>query len=245
LFVLIKIIKTGWWLARINGKEGWVPSNYLEEYIEEKPAPPPPARNKRLPPAIPSEKTQQQQLPQQQPTNNDNAILNRMSQHSDAVPVMMPGIGGTADTSGGGVPAWRVALEARKAANAAAAATQKAAPPIPSKPSVSAVRNNNAGAPPVLPTRPLDSADTGGESSSSLQAPPPVISTRLSGATSPHAPPRNGNPAALSLADAVSKVHMSSMTKCLMIKYYFILIDRLNLEDKLQSRMTMMTRIGR
>ncbi|KAI8069511.1 P-loop containing nucleoside triphosphate hydrolase protein [Gongronella butleri] len=46
----------GWWLAKMNGREGWVPSNYLEEYVEEKPTPPPPAppaRTRRAPPSIP------------------------------------------------------------------------------------------------------------------------------------------------------------------------------------------------
>ncbi|OAD08469.1 hypothetical protein MUCCIDRAFT_116620, partial [Mucor lusitanicus CBS 277.49] len=38
--------ENGWWLARINGKDGWVPSNYLEECAAPAPAPPPPARRR-------------------------------------------------------------------------------------------------------------------------------------------------------------------------------------------------------
>ncbi|ORX53664.1 hypothetical protein DM01DRAFT_1336195 [Hesseltinella vesiculosa] len=66
---LIEVIEqddNGWWLAKKNGKEGWVPSNYLEEVVEEKPTPPPPAppaRTRRPPPAIPPAETVEQHSP--------------------------------------------------------------------------------------------------------------------------------------------------------------------------------------
>lgn len=50
--------ENGWWLARKDGIEGWVPSNYLEEYVppvvvSTPPPPPPPAR--RPAPSIPAQ----------------------------------------------------------------------------------------------------------------------------------------------------------------------------------------------
>ncbi|CAG8569898.1 1649_t:CDS:10, partial [Racocetra fulgida] len=44
----------GWWLAKMNDDQGWVPSNYLEEI---KVAPVPTRRNKPPPPAIPTKAT--------------------------------------------------------------------------------------------------------------------------------------------------------------------------------------------
>ncbi|CAG8658065.1 4828_t:CDS:10, partial [Gigaspora rosea] len=44
----------GWWLAKMNDDQGWVPSNYLEEI---KTAPVPTRRNKPPPPAIPTKTT--------------------------------------------------------------------------------------------------------------------------------------------------------------------------------------------
>ena len=37
---------SGWWLARRNGVDGWVPENYIKEetvQIKKKPPPPPPS----------------------------------------------------------------------------------------------------------------------------------------------------------------------------------------------------------
>ncbi|RUP48706.1 P-loop containing nucleoside triphosphate hydrolase protein [Jimgerdemannia flammicorona] len=54
---IIEIIEkdeNGWWLARKDGKEGWVPSNYLEEVKTAPPPPAPPAPPaRRAPPAAP------------------------------------------------------------------------------------------------------------------------------------------------------------------------------------------------
>ncbi|KAI8075059.1 P-loop containing nucleoside triphosphate hydrolase protein [Gongronella butleri] len=51
--------ENGWWLAKYQGKEGWVPSNYLKEYTAPRPsAPPPPARRpmsmQQRPPVAPT-----------------------------------------------------------------------------------------------------------------------------------------------------------------------------------------------
>jgi myosin-1 len=57
LLEIIEKDENGWWLARKDGIEGWVPSNYLEEYVppvvrSTPPPPPPPAR--RAPPSVPT-----------------------------------------------------------------------------------------------------------------------------------------------------------------------------------------------
>ncbi|CAO3623672.1 unnamed protein product [Cunninghamella echinulata] len=43
----------GWWLAKKDGLEGWVPNNYLEEYVAPVVVPPPRPAARRPPPAIP------------------------------------------------------------------------------------------------------------------------------------------------------------------------------------------------
>lgn len=174
--------ENGWWLARINGKDGWVPSNYLEECVAPKPPPLPPAppARRRVPPPVP-----QQQQSIQQPTSQhqpEPVAVNRMSQYGDAVSVM-PGVGGPTTN---GVPAWRAALNAKNAAannttNDTTPTTANRGPPVPAKPSISTSR----------PT-PDNSRPT------------PSIPRRPQAAPSPQAPPRNSSPAALSLADAVS-----------------------------------------
>lgn len=182
--------ENGWWLARINGNEGWVPSNYLEECVAPKLPPAPPARRRAQPP-IPQQQQQQQNtqqpMPQRQP--EPTTSVNRTSQYGDAVSVM-PGVG--APTTNG-IPAWRAALNAKnasahKAANDTTAAPTPASrgPPVPAKPFVPGSRPapsipSSAGKPmPNIPARPQQAA------------------------SSPQAPPRNSSPAALSLADAVS-----------------------------------------
>lgn len=145
---IIEKDENGWWLARSGGKEGWVPSNYLEEYVAPKPSPPPPAppaRKRAPPPPVPQQQQQQQQ--QSAATNFNNNAANRISQQ----------FGGPAPTNNG-VPAWRAALDAknRSAAdnnNAPASIANKRAPPVipSSKPVIPA--RNNVSAPPI-PSRP-------------------------------------------------------------------------------------------
>ncbi|CEP08007.1 hypothetical protein [Parasitella parasitica] len=183
--------ENGWWLARIDGKDGWVPSNYLEEYDAPEPSPPPPAppARRRAPPPVPQPQQQQQQ--QQQP--NPEPAMNRMSQYSDAVPVI-PGLG---NTTVNGIPAWRAALNAKNASvhnnanNIAPIATR--APPIPAKPAVPGSKPDvNNGRLPAL-----------GIPSVAGNKPSPNIPERPQATVSPQAPPRNSSPAALSLADAI------------------------------------------
>lgn len=174
--------ENGWWLARINGKDGWVPSNYLEECAAPAPAPPPPAR-RRAPPPTPQ---QQQSSPQRQPESTTTPE-NRTSQYGNAVSVM-PGVGGPTTN---GIPAWRAALNAKNASalnNTSTTASTPASrgPPVPAKPSVPGSR----------PAPSIPSASAG--------KPVPSIPGRPQAAPSPQAPPRNTSPAALSLADAVS-----------------------------------------
>ncbi|KAL9543808.1 hypothetical protein MBANPS3_007936 [Mucor bainieri] len=168
--------ENGWWLARIHGKDGWVPSNYLEECVVPEPSPappppPPPARRRAPPPTPQQHSTQQPTVPQRQ--SESAAPVNRTSPYGDAVSVM-PGVPGGPATNG--VPGWRAALNAKNA-SAHKNAIASRGPPVPAKPS------------PIVP--------------SSAGKPVPGIPARPPAADSPQAPPRNTSPAALSLADAI------------------------------------------
>ncbi|KAF9990905.1 class II myosin [Mortierella antarctica] len=164
--------ENGWWLAKKDGKEGWVPSNYLVEVPAPKPAPAPPSLPaKRQPPAPPaaaaaastpsSTKTSpaasrfapvamNEERATITPTSNTNAL------HA--------GFGGPGNI--GGVPGWKVALEAKKAAAAAAAAggghgAPAPAPAASSNPTPAARRTGppavapkpSVGAKPTIPPR--------------------------------------------------------------------------------------------
>ncbi|CEG65609.1 Putative Myosin-1 [Rhizopus microsporus] len=124
LLEIVEKDENGWWLAKKDGIEGWVPSNYLEEYVAPKatsPPPPPPARRAApLPPKA---------------INNNN--------HTVSTPAPIP--------STNGVPAWKAELEARKA-NAPVPATRRAPPapgPKPAVPVKPSTMNK-----PVVPARP-------------------------------------------------------------------------------------------
>ncbi|KAI8598558.1 P-loop containing nucleoside triphosphate hydrolase protein, partial [Dissophora ornata] len=163
--------ENGWWLARKDGKEGWVPSNYLVEVPAPKPAPAPPTLPaKRQPPAPPSQVTTPPKV---------NSVSNSpiASRHTAIVT--------NEERNIGGVPGWKVALEAKKAAAAAAAAggggahaasspapaanptpaSRRPTPVVAAKPSVSPKpvvppRAPVAGPKPTIPARPT----TGGKS---------------------------------------------------------------------------------
>ncbi|CAO3663751.1 unnamed protein product [Umbelopsis ramanniana] len=210
---IIEVLKNddenGWWLARKDGIEGWVPSNYLEEYVAPKPTapPPPPAPPaRRPPPSIPSAASGGQAAnPVASPRNSVNAGF---AANAQAIPI--PGMNGNAVNSNG-VPAWKAQLEARKAQVAAGSGSSSPTPaPRPtsmsSNPVPAARRAPPATAPkPVIPPK---SANIG----------KPVIPTRPGGAggappaPGPRAPPRPGSIAspprpphqAANLADAVS-----------------------------------------
>ncbi|CAI2171731.1 17217_t:CDS:10 [Funneliformis geosporum] len=131
----------GWWLAKKDGQQGWVPSNYLEEVkVTPKPNPALPARRKPPPPAA----TQEKKVPQrevaaeeeveQQPISksrfsSSHAASNKSyaggSSHISTAPVaVFPGMAPVNNASG--VPPWKAALEAKKAAAKAANQTESA-----------------------------------------------------------------------------------------------------------------------
>ncbi|KAG0000072.1 class II myosin [Entomortierella chlamydospora] len=129
--------ENGWWLAKKDGKEGWVPSNYLVEVPAAKPALPPALPAKRQPPAPPA-------APAAPKSNNTPSV----TKHTPVVTATERiSVAATSNTSAvhtgfggpgnvGGVPGWKVALEAKKAAAAAAAAGGGGAP-APAAPSTS------------------------------------------------------------------------------------------------------------
>ncbi|KAM3585942.1 class II myosin [Umbelopsis sp. WA50703] len=205
---IIEVLKqedeNGWWLARKDGIEGWVPSNYLEEYTPPKPvsppaAPAPPAR--RPPPSIPSAASSKPANPVASPRNS----MTMGPAGAQAIPI--PGMNGNAMTANG-VPAWKAQLEARKAQAAAGNGSPTPAPrPISSSggPVPAARRTPPSTAPkpvippkagnigkPVIPTRPNAGA---GAPAPGPRAPPRPNST----ANAPRPPPNQ----ATNLADAI------------------------------------------
>ncbi|KAF9903382.1 class II myosin [Lobosporangium transversale] len=182
--------ENGWWLAKKDGKEGWVPSNYLVEVPAPKPATAPPSlpAKRQPPPPPPAAAT----AVASKPTSSDKPSA--ASRHTaDRTPVaatsntnaLHSGFGGPGNV--GGVPGWKVALEAKKAAAAAAAgggghtapapapapasspnptpAARRPAPAVAPKPSVgpkpvAPPRAPVGGSKPTLPARP----NTGGKS---------------------------------------------------------------------------------
>ncbi|KAI7904550.1 P-loop containing nucleoside triphosphate hydrolase protein [Cokeromyces recurvatus] len=108
--------ETGWWLARKDQVEGWVPSNYLEEYTPPVrtmlPPPPPPPPSRRAPPAVPK-------------TESASTVP-----HSAAITTSV------SNTTTNGIPAWKQELmDARQNKSAVngtpVPAARKAAPPTP------------------------------------------------------------------------------------------------------------------
>ncbi|KAI8098757.1 P-loop containing nucleoside triphosphate hydrolase protein [Halteromyces radiatus] len=198
----------GWWLARLNGIEGWVPNNYLEEYVAPAPAPPPPARGRRPPPSVPLPSSSlSQSIPAAHsisstptpvvPATPVNTISNNKpsppastmtTNQSTPIPVM-PGV--AAPLGSNGVPPWKAQLEARKAAAANSTSSSSQAP-------VPAARPVSTSTPPVTGRRPPP-----------VIAPKPVVPARPSNLNKPVIPARPGSTttppsnAAASLADAL------------------------------------------
>ncbi|CAG8616843.1 14409_t:CDS:10 [Funneliformis mosseae] len=128
----------GWWLAKKDGQQGWVPSNYLEEVkVTPKPNPALPARRKPPPPAA----IQEKKVPQREVADEEveqhpisrsrfsasHAASNKSydgssSQVSTAPVAVFPGMAPV--NSASGVPPWKAALEAKKAAAKAANQTE-------------------------------------------------------------------------------------------------------------------------
>ncbi|CAG8534476.1 4267_t:CDS:10 [Ambispora gerdemannii] len=113
----------GWWLAKKDGKQGWVPSNYLEEVIDPTPSLPPPALPSRrpLPPITPSvvaedTRTASAEIADDdEDDDNNNTPEEPKSLKEQKGISVMPGVTQSSGGSGG-VPAWKLELEARKAA---------------------------------------------------------------------------------------------------------------------------------
>ncbi|KAI8331545.1 P-loop containing nucleoside triphosphate hydrolase protein [Chlamydoabsidia padenii] len=70
--------ENGWWLAQYQGKEGWVPSNYLEEYT-----PPPVSRSVPPPPPPAARRPLSQQSP---PSTNVPAWKSQMTANKPSIP---------------------------------------------------------------------------------------------------------------------------------------------------------------
>ncbi|CAG8462906.1 1750_t:CDS:10 [Ambispora leptoticha] len=110
----------GWWLAKKDGKQGWVPSNYLEEIVEQTPPPPPTLPSRRpLPPITPTEDTRATS-PEIVDDDNDDDNNTReepksLIKEKKGISVL-PGLTQSSTAAGGGVPAWKLELEARKSA---------------------------------------------------------------------------------------------------------------------------------
>lgn len=209
---IIEVLKNedenGWWLARKDGIEGWVPSNYLEEYVAPKPTSPPPAPPaRRPPPSIPSAQTSSSVA---SPRNSMTAGV----AGAHAIPI--PGMNGGAMTSNG-VPAWKAQLEARKAqaangstptpaprptsmSNAAPVPAARRTPPATAPKPVIPPKSGNIGKP-VIPARP--NAGSGAAPTPGPRAPP-----RPGSVASPPRPPHQ----AANLAEAVSDCRSSYVT---------------------------------
>ncbi|KAI8369799.1 P-loop containing nucleoside triphosphate hydrolase protein [Choanephora cucurbitarum] len=139
----------GWWLARKNGVEGWVPHNYLEEYV-----PPPPPAARSTPPPPPTRRAAPS-IPSAAATTTQNKPV------IPAAPVAPT----NNNSSASNVPAWKQELEARKlaAANGSNSGSPvpaaRRAPPAPGpKPMVPAKPSGMTK--PAIPSRPGASAPT-------------------------------------------------------------------------------------
>ncbi|OZJ01921.1 Myosin-1, partial [Bifiguratus adelaidae] len=176
--------ENGWWLAKKDGLEGWVPSNYLEEIKVAAPPPVPalpPAR--RAPPPAPSPEGSGS-------PNRNSAVSNRESISAPkrnstlgsgvaGQPIGIPGMM-NGNVTVGGVPAWKAELEARKAARA-----EGNAPVAAGRPS-----SGTTSPKPVVPRKPDIPAKP------SMPAKPAGLGGKVSPGNKPVAPPRPGAPKA-------------------------------------------------
>ncbi|KAF9434267.1 class II myosin [Entomortierella beljakovae] len=153
----------GWWLAKRDRKEGLVPSNYLVEVPVPKPSLPPALPAKRQPPPPPAAaatpKPSSASSSPAQVRHNSVAAGERSSVAATTnANALHTGFGGPGNI--GGVPGWKVALEAKKAAAAAGAAgagagVSESSNPTPAARRMPAVAPKPAvGAKPVAPARP-------------------------------------------------------------------------------------------
>ncbi|KAG0072126.1 class II myosin [Linnemannia elongata] len=166
LMEIVQKDENGWWLAKKDGKEGWVPSNYLVEAPAPKSTPPPSLPAKRQPPPPPAAAA----TPTASANSSPAAARHTVTATTERAPVaattntnaLHGGFGGPGNI--GGVPGWKVALEAKKAAAAAAAGggAHSAPAPAPSTSPTPAARRPgppavapkpSVGAKPVVPPR--------------------------------------------------------------------------------------------
>ncbi|KAG0057410.1 class II myosin [Gryganskiella cystojenkinii] len=149
--------ENGWWLAKKDGKEGWVPSNYLVEVPRPAPvAPSLPAKRQPPPPppaaaSAPNSGNSSPAAPRHNVTTNGERAAVAPTSNTNA---LHAGFGGPGNVNG--VPGWKVALEAKKAAAAAAAAGGGgggAAPTAPARTAspTPAARRAGSGPPAVAP----------------------------------------------------------------------------------------------
>ncbi|KAF8952435.1 class II myosin [Haplosporangium bisporale] len=146
--------ENGWWLAKKDGKEGWVPSNYLVEVPAPKPTAAPALPAKRQPPPPPAPVAAPKPVSaNSSPSAPRHAAVSINGERAAVAATsntnaLHAGFGGPGNV--GGVPGWKVALEAKKAAAAAAAGGAPApAPPAPSSSPTPAARR--PGPPAVAP----------------------------------------------------------------------------------------------
>lgn len=201
LLEIIEKDENGWWLAKHNGIEGWVPSNYLEEYVPPRvvstpPPPPPPAR--RAPPSTPPAAASQAARASPVIPSQPRAPVAPSIPSQPRAPV--------ANTSS--VPAWKAELEARKSGvipnqQGSPVPAARRTPPAP-------------GQKPMVPPKPMVPSK-------------PSIPSRPGGvpAPAPRAPPRvgaNGSPsnAAASLADAVSFFYCDKMNVMILTPFLYV-----------------------
>ncbi|CAB4474879.1 hypothetical protein RhiirA5_351135 [Rhizophagus irregularis] len=204
----------GWWLAKKDGKQGWVPSNYLEEIkVAPKTNPALPARRK--PPPAPQEKKKEppqefaaeEEAEEKEPakksrfsTSISNPTSKSYNDSSAPVPVF-PGMAPV--NSASGVPPWKAALEAKKAAARASETvnstedTENERPVAPSRKTVGSAKKTPPPvvSKPTIPPRP----STGGK--------PPAPPRPGTSGSKPPAPPRQSGQ--MSLADALKQRNKS------------------------------------
>lgn len=158
LMEILEKDENGWWLAKKDGKEGWVPSNYLVEVPAPKPTLAPALPAKRQPPPPPAATAVAAPKPvsaNSSPSAPRHAAVSINGERAAVAATsntnaLHAGFGGPGNV--GGVPGWKVALEAKKAAAAAAAGgggAPAAAPPAPSSSPTPAARR--PGPPAVAP----------------------------------------------------------------------------------------------
>ncbi|KAL0094988.1 P-loop containing nucleoside triphosphate hydrolase protein [Phycomyces blakesleeanus] len=202
LLEIVEKDENGWWLARKDGKEGWVPSNYLEEYTPPRSSPPPPppvARRAPPPPAASSQPSVASVASAIMPNGLGLGRANPSIRVPQGIPQQSSSNGGGGG-GGSSLPPWKAELEARKAAAAHGSPSPTPAPRpvsnIGGAPVPAARRAPPAPAPkPMIPAKP----SAGGK---------PSVPSRPGGvASTPRAPPRPGSAAppnaAASLADAI------------------------------------------